>query len=429
MGKPRDVFSRAGFTLVEMLAAVAVLTLIVLAGSALTITASSLLTYNNKHMDANDQARTVFDRMANDFARMSKRRDVDFIFWKATSATPTTAGINDTMYFYTEASGYFDSTTFTTEGIPAGYTGNASEENAYTLAGYRVNNLSTSPSYNQLERLGLPLSWDGGNYAASAGNTHTPGTTYAMAFLTYPPVGTDATATIAGNVSTAFDSSTFGGSPPTFAANFPQVGTSAKNYNDGTDTTYDTIGSQVFRLEYAFQLKDGTLSDKPMMVASNANGIPLSLITSTTTGAHPSLKDDSLNDNSTGSWSVGGRWWDAKHHIGYICVDSSPGYAVWHQIGLQDVAAIIVTIAVIDKQGLLYMKAKGGDLSKVAGVLPDYTPGSDPAYLLNPTNTTSWAYALLPGHAVSALAAPSNLSQAMISQIRIYQRCFYLDNF
>ena len=140
--------------------------------------------------------------------------------------------------------------------------------------------------------------------------------------------------------------------------------------------------------------------------------------------------------------TVGTRWWDKTNHIGYICLDATKGYAVWHEIGVQDVSAIIVTIAVIDKQGLLYVNARSGDMSKLANLMLDYSPtiqwptGSSPAgnpsYLLDPTKSTapvSWAYALLPGKTVSALASPNKLPQAMISQIRLYQRYFYLNTF
>ena len=412
MRASRTVSLRSAFTLVEMLAAVAVLALVILTGSAITMAASNVMTFNNKHMDANGQARMVFDRMANDFARMTKRRDVDYLFWKPANASPTTKGINDTMYFFTEASGYFDSNTFS-QGVHSGSGATASsEQNAFTLVGYRVNNLSTSPNYSQLERLGLPLSWDGGT---PTGTTTLTGTLLVdMTFLTYPPAGTSPGG---GNISCAYDSSTL-------RAAYPQVGTAAGNYNNGTDTTYDPIGSQVFRMEYSFQLKDGTLSDKPIMVTSSSNGVPSSTITATT---HPTYANDSTL--AGGSWSVNSRWWDSTNQIGYICVDATPSYAVWHEIGIQDVAAIIVTIAVVDKQALVYLKSVNGDLNSIAAALPDYVPthnGGDPAYLLNPLDSTSWAAALLPGGAVSS---KMSLPQPLISQIRLYQRSFYLDNF
>jgi hypothetical protein len=90
----------------------------------------------------------------------------------------------------------------------------------------------------------------------------------------------------------------------------------------------------------------------------------------------------------------------------------------------------------IDKQGLIFVKASGGNLKNVAAQLPDYvattsasTVTGDPGYLLDPTNTSSWAYALQPGKAVSQLAGVNKLPQPMISQIRLYQRHFFLNSF
>ena len=95
-----------------------------------------------------------------------------------------------------------------------------------------------------------------------------------------------------------------------------------------------------------------------------------------------------------------------------------------------------MTIAVVDKQGLVYANATSTTvLSKLAAVLPDYvattttpTVKGDPAYLLDPTNSKGWAYALLPGNTASKLAAPK-LPQSMLSQIRLYQRYFYLNTY
>ena len=99
---------RAGFTLVELLVAIAVLAIILVVAAKILSTAAALTTVNNKHIDANDQARVVFDRMADDFARIVRRKDVDYIFWK----NPPWQPANDAMYFYTEGDSYFDSHDF-----------------------------------------------------------------------------------------------------------------------------------------------------------------------------------------------------------------------------------------------------------------------------------------------------------------------------
>jgi len=457
------------------LVAVAVLAIIVLVTAQIMSSASTLTTRNNEHMDADDQARTVFDRMANDFARMVKRSDVDFIFWKNTPAATPTTGVNDVMYFYTEGAGYFDTantfTTFTGTGATSPY---GSEKNSVSLVGYRVNNnngtfpTTASPDvdYYQLERLGKSLAWDGGAWnpnPATAPNVNSKQPNV-MTFLTYPAAGTDvgAVGNDPSNVkySTAFFLSTLAGA---FSNNGTPgalpcaVGTKANAFNDSADTAYRTLGSQVFRFEYSFQLKDGTFSDKPIMVATTSNGIPSSNFDGTTTNPGAIQRPLPTNDSSTitvlagtgGSKTitVGTRWWDRVNHIGYICLDATKGYAIWHEIGVQDVSAIIVTIAVIDKQGLVYVNAKGGDLSKIASAQLDYSPtvnwpiatspAGNPAYLLDPTKSTapiSWAYALLPGGATGTVSTikivgTTKLPQSMISKIRLYQRYFYLNTF
>src|ERR1700733_13755564 len=73
---------RRAFTLVEVLVATSVLTLMVLMMTALMDSASLIVTSSGRHLAADDQARQVFDRMQVDFARMLKRNDVYFNFAK-----------------------------------------------------------------------------------------------------------------------------------------------------------------------------------------------------------------------------------------------------------------------------------------------------------------------------------------------------------
>jgi hypothetical protein len=315
------------------------------------------------------------------------------------------------------------------------------------------------PDYYQLERLGKALSWDGEGYNSSQSSNNSKQPNF-MVFLTYDPVGYDPyTATVTGQkdpsgiktYSNAFFNSTLAGaysnntSSATRSLNTSPstVGTENGNFSNSTDTSYRSVGTQVFRFEYAFQLKDGTYSDKPVMTPNaSTNGLPNSFLTAI---KHPLPTDDSANTAGDGAFAIGSRWWDTTNHIGYICLDPTASYAVWHEIGVQDVAAIIVTIAVIDKQGLAFVNANGttsANLSNIAAQLPDYnattaTPSAsngaltgNPAYLLDPTQTTGWAYALLPGNGVSTAAIGSiTLPQSMISQIRLYQRYFYLNSF
>jgi len=457
MSHSRPHSHHAGFTLVELMVAIAVLAIILVVAARILSTTATFTTVNNKHMDANDQARAVFDCMADDFARMVRRKDIDYIFWKAGTNTGAANPANDAMYFYTEGASYFDSaTSFSTTG--PGYSYVELQKNSVSLVGYRVNNLSTSSDYNQLERLGKALSWDGeAGYNSALYPTYNSGQPNVEVFLTYPPAGNDVangpsnkdptflspaysnayfTSTLAGAYSN--NASLSYGTLPSAVGTYPGGTPATSVFNDSTDTSYRSMGSQVFRFEYAFQLKDGTLSSIPVMQQSNtqtptavANGVPFSFLTAT---QRPLPKDDSKNSNADGTFAVGSRWYDTTNQIGYICLDATPKYAIWHEIGIQDIAAIIVTIAVIDKQGLVFVQNSGIDLATLAAQLPDYVSGTDPANMLNPSSAnaaTSWTYALIPTSAggKSPLASATGVPQGMVSQIRFYQRCFYLNSF
>ena len=469
MSNVRSHSLQSGFTLVEILVAIPVLAIILVVAANILSTASTLTTVTNKHMDANGQARMVFDRMADDFARMVRRRDVDYIFWKA--GTNTTAA-NDAMYFYTEGASYFDTSTFNS--IPSPGATNSSEKNDVSLVGYRVNNnggtvpasAAADPDYYQLERLGKALSIDGGAWNSSASNNSVQPNV--MVFLTYPPAGFDvkgsvtptwatgATGTkykdptlLSPAYSNAYFLSTLAGAYsnngaasygnlPSAVGSWPGSGVTSV-FNDSKDTSYHSVGNRVFRFEYAFQLRDGTMSSIPVMTPNaSTNALPTSFLSAT---QRPLPTDDSANTNGKGTFAIGSRWYDTTNQIGYICLDATPNAAVWQEVGIQDIAAIVVSIAVIDKQGLLYVQNSGIDMATVASQLPDYnaattatvtgTVAGDPGYLLMPIVTTSWAYALTPTSAGgnSPMATATGIPQTMVSQIRVYQRCFYLNSF
>lgn len=125
---------KGGFTLIEMLVAVAILTMLVvlvaqMVGSVATGTSSS-----SKHISADDEARLVFDRMTADFAGMVTRPEVNPLW-------VTNRG-NDAFYFYSQAPGLFTNTSST-----------VNSDSQIALIGYRV-------TTNGLERLGKGLGWD-----------------------------------------------------------------------------------------------------------------------------------------------------------------------------------------------------------------------------------------------------------------------------
>lgn len=183
----RTIAREAGFTLVELLVAIAILALVVAFVSRLTNSAASVATQGQKQIDSDSQARQLLDAMALDFVQMVKRVDVDCYAKTATSTQPG----NDQIAFYSTVSGY--STLTTTQRSPV------------SLIAYRVN------ANTRFERMAKGLVWNGAT-------TDIPIVYWA-----------------------------------TIAATFPTATTTA------ADTDYEEA-SQVFRFEYSYLLKDGSLA-------------------------------------------------------------------------------------------------------------------------------------------------------------------------
>ncbi|GAT35424.1 prepilin-type N-terminal cleavage/methylation domain-containing protein [Terrimicrobium sacchariphilum] len=188
--------SRAGFTIIEMLVAVAVFTMLLVLITMLFKNASALVTANSRRLDADTQARQLLDRLAVDLAQMLKRDDVDY-FMKS-SMSPQSG--NDQMAFFSEVPGYFSSS--------------SSSQSPMSLVAYRVNDSASSGRLHSVERLGKGLEWGG-----------TSGSGGKMAFL-----------------------------PLTIKGLWPQAA------NNSADDDYEQLGTDIFRFEYFYLLQDGTLS-------------------------------------------------------------------------------------------------------------------------------------------------------------------------
>jgi len=137
------------FTLVELLVSMGVLVLLVFLATQLVNSAATVAIVGYKRMDADSEARQVFDRMAVDFAQLLKRTDVDAYV----KYFPQQQLQNDQMAFYSAVPGYYPS---------------SGAQSPLSLVGYRVNSDSNSSSFNRLERLGKGLVWNG------ASSTNTP---------------------------------------------------------------------------------------------------------------------------------------------------------------------------------------------------------------------------------------------------------------
>jgi prepilin-type N-terminal cleavage/methylation domain-containing protein len=189
--------SEYAFTLVEMLVSIAVLAILVLLVARLVSSAATITTLGNKSMDTGSQARQLLDRMGVDFDQMVKRSDVSYYVKTGNGAQFGQPG-NDQIAFFSAIPGYYPQTGYKSD---------------IALTAYRVNAISTSPSYNRMERMGKGLHLNGG-YANA-----TP-----LLFLD------------SANSTTIFS-----------------IWPTATNATS-TDPDYEVIGPQVFRFEYYYLL-------------------------------------------------------------------------------------------------------------------------------------------------------------------------------
>jgi type II secretory pathway component PulJ len=235
------------FTLMELLISVAVLAIIIFMLGRLATNSVAVTRTSSKHIDTDTQARAVLDRMALDFGRMLKRTDVD-IYVKAPAGyrnpkahcpngcqklLPSEQG-NDQMAFFSQVPGYQVS---------------AGSQSPLSLVAYRINNNPNSARYLQLERMGKGLLWNGVSNTTTGSNPP------------YPIVF------IPGQIQKELNNSP--------GANNPwSVPWSAAIYNDNTakstdnDGAYEAIGPGVFRLEYYYLLKDGSISSAPRITGA-----------------------------------------------------------------------------------------------------------------------------------------------------------------
>lgn len=180
-----------------MLVAISVLALLVVLVTQLVNSAASVTTLGNQRMDADSQARPLFERVALDFAHLVRRSDVSY--YLKTAGTPMMG--NDLLGFYSAVQGYHPTT-----------------PSPISVVAYRVNSdPSSSVTYNRLERMGKGLGWNGESPAS------TP-----VVFL-----------------------------PLTLHSAWPSVASSsAYDDSDPARRTYEVIGPQVFRFEYYYLEKE-----------------------------------------------------------------------------------------------------------------------------------------------------------------------------
>ena len=318
-------------------------------------------------------ARLVFDRMAIDFSKMVKRQDVDSVFAKLPG--------NDAMFFYSESPAYV--------GGSGASALSETTKSTVSLVGYRINfQNSNYPNLPVLERLGETLGWTGetSNDASLLQGNSAPGSMVSFTYASGSAVPMLST-TLAGNWSTT-------------------IGTFGKSYSDGTDADYHVLSDTVYRMELQFLLTDGTLSQYPILSnppatwPSGANS-PIFYTTST---ADPTMTDD------VSSYSVGSRWLNTSTGRAYICTNAASGSAVWSPIGVEDVTAVVVVLAMLDDNSRKIVTATSGLV----------TPLSDAV------NGTQISKTWLAAVNTSNFGSVCGIPQMAAARVRVYQRYFYL---
>jgi hypothetical protein len=205
-----------GFTLAELLISVGVLVLLTLLATHLLNSAANIITLGHSQMDADSQARELFDRMAIDFAQMVRRPDVDYYLKSSTTANDcrlcTRQRGNDQIAFYSTVPGW------------SAITG--PQQGPVSMVGYRIH-VSPDAVSNRLERLGEALVWNG-----ATSDTRSDGRPASVIFW----------------------------APLNPWANL-------------TNSPLDIIGRDVFRFEYYYLLKNGDLSSTPWYATSSVRGL------------------------------------------------------------------------------------------------------------------------------------------------------------
>ena len=356
----------AAFTLAELLVSVGVLVLLVFLATQLMNSAGTVTTFGHKQMDADSQTRQLLDRMALDFAQMVKRSDVDY--YLKSSATPPPTGVrnllqpgNDKIAFYSTVPGYYPST---------------GSQSPVSLVAYRIN------LQNKLERMGKGLVWNAVSFL------QTP-----VMFMPIPIASAVPTPEL----------------PPPAATPTPSPTPAWQEISStGTWSDSEVIGPQVFRFEYYYLLKGQTdpinpgttyspiFSDTPWDTRICSCPSPTPAATPTATPIATPLPVATPTPPS-------------------LCCHVAPE-------GMQDVAAVVVVIAVIDPKSKALLDTvdpTGAKLRRLNGadgsppLLVDFAAGMTPGQLL-----AQWR-AVLDANTVG-LPLPA------ISGIRVYERYLYL---
>jgi hypothetical protein len=248
------------------------------------------------------------------------------------------------------------------------FTGSAS---TMALVGYRINQYNQYyPKTPVMERLGENLTWGGLPDTAGVAN---PG---GMVFLP---------TTLAGNW--------------TYTLGTPPYNTSAA-VNQADTTHYQVLSDMAFRMEVCFLVKGGTYALSGTTAVSGTTGY-----SNAPTAIAPTVPRPYL----TTHYFAGG---DAPDLAGNVY-----GFP-------PDLGGVVVTIAVLDNTSRKIIT--GSQLTTLSSALGDSLSGNATVGNVQPTPVLT-AQAWQNQISQTGFAQTVNIPQRVLSQVRIYERTFYLD--
>jgi len=185
----------------------------------------------------------------------------------------------------------------------------------------------------------------------------------------------------------------------------PDVSPSSGDAFNGSDglapsPDYQVLGDRVFRIEFYFLLKDGTLSP----------GYVFPSLQNRMDGEGP----PSGGDDETAGFAAGSWWFDSTANQDYVCVAAAPQAATWKKAcKFHQVTALVVAIGILDTGSRAILTPAG--LNSIQQAFPDAVVNAD--------IMASWNEVLSAPDALSAAGVPPEAA----SGIRVYQRYFFLE--
>ena len=123
--------------------------------------------------------------------------------------------------------------------------------------------------------------------------------------------------------------------------------------------------------------------------------------------------------------NVGDRWYDTQNFRAFACTGINGTTPLWSPIGLADVSAIVVAIAILDTNSRKIVTQN--QLAAAASALADFTEPAASQAANPPLMATTWENTI--NSTQPTFSSLTGLSPTAAGQVRIYQRYFYLNNY